>query len=131
MINKTYKIYLAGTIYNDSPHSEWKSELLKYCDPEKYRFYDPEPAYENCYEHSYVVRDKAWISDSDALVSYIHRISAGTCMEIFYAYQFQTKHVILIDPDDMLNKNMWLSYHSHKIVRTVKECSEHIHNILL
>ena len=131
MINKIYKIYLAGTIYTEMPHMAWKSQLLSYSEPEKYRFYDPQPSLENVYEYSYIIRDKAWISDSDALVAYIHIISAGTSMEIFYAYQFQTKHVIIIDPNEVLHRNLWLSYHNNKIVRSVKECSEHIHNILV
>ena len=124
MSNKTYKIYLAGTIYTNPPHRFWKSDLkdkLRIFD-NQFFFYDPEPSMECCNNMNFVVRDKAWISDSDFLIAYIDTISAGTSMEILYAHQFGTKYVLIIDPNQCLESNLWLKYHSHKIYGSIDKC---------
>ncbi len=126
MKSKTKSIYLASTIYIDDNDKNWKNEFisrLSYPDS-PYVFLDPDPVKE---PESYVVpRDKQMILCCDIFVAYIQRPSFGVAMEIFYAYQFGTKPVLIINPNLILYNDIWVIAHSHLILESVYSCTNHI-----
>ena len=72
-----------------------------------------------------VEEDKDAIRNSTALVAYVKQFTAGTMMEILYAYEYGIP-VYLIDPDNKLFKNVWLCYHVDEFFKDIKSCFDHI-----
>lgn len=123
------KIYLAGTIYKEEPDSTWKTNFIDILSNNRtdnnYIFLDPEPEFEGV-NHAMVARDKEMIQECDIFVAYIQRASFGTSMEIFYAYQLQTKPVLVINPNLKFFEDLWLTYHSHYRYIKLELCAEYI-----
>jgi nucleoside 2-deoxyribosyltransferase len=131
------RIYLAGSIYNNPPGCNWKSEFKNFLHDRfpptigiTFSCIDPNPNMNNneVANMSVVSVDKQMIDSSDILVAYIEKCTFGTTMEIFYAYQQQNKLVIVIDPLEQFKHDIWLNYHSHKIVSRVGEAVTTIYN---
>lgn len=124
-------IYLAGTIYNDTPHSLWKEEFKHGLDKEYFTTHDPEPQFE-AHTPDVIARDKQIITKCDILVAYINRVTFGTTMEIFYAYSFGNKPVFVIDTTDTrgLKNDLWLSGHCHKIFKNPTDASDYINEYM-
>ena len=70
-----------------------------------------------------VEEDKELIENSDILLVNQVKLSVGTSMEIFYAWQ-RAKHVIVISPNG--ENSPWLVYHSEKILQSLDEAVNYI-----
>ena len=66
----------------------------------------------------FVRRDLEDIERCDVLVAYLPRLSAGTCMELFYA-KLKGKKTICIC--EISNPSPWIVVHSDMLVRTFEE----------
>jgi len=69
----------------------------------------------------FVERDLADIEKCDVLIAYLPKLSAGTCMELFYAKR-RGKRVITIS--GMKDLSPWIVVHSDKILRRVEELED-------
>ena len=72
-----------------------------------------------------VEMDKAAIAASDIVTAYITRYSAGTIMEILYAWNNQVP-VYVIDPEWKFVNDIWIRYHTTKFFKTIDECYQYI-----
>jgi len=126
MSNDKIRIYLAGSIYNDEPHSSWKLRLKKELSDidNHYILFDPDPCNEP--DLSMVARDKAEIDKCDIFVAYIAKYTVGTSMEIYHAFLKNNKPILIVSPDGLVKGNIWIEAHCHCIFGTIEELSEHI-----
>jgi len=69
----------------------------------------------------FVERDLEDIEKCDMLIAYLPRLSAGTCMELFYAKR-KGKKVITISGMDALSP--WIVVHSDRILRSIEELED-------
>ena len=70
--------------------------------------------------------DKEMINYSDIFVAFIKQWTAGTLMEVMYAYQKQKPIYIITDPNEVLHKDIWLSYHFTQNFFNIDDCFNHI-----
>ena len=121
------KIYLAGPIFDcdDSECVAWRTrakELLVGCelaDPmaRDYRGKTTENA------TAIVEEDKAAIDSCDILLVNFHKPSAGTSMEILYAWERKIP-VYVIYPDGVVSP--WVLYHATEVFPTLEKAVETI-----
>jgi nucleoside 2-deoxyribosyltransferase len=69
----------------------------------------------------FVERDLEDIEKCDVLIAYLPKLSAGTCMELFYAKR-KGKRVITISGMDALSP--WIVVHSDRILRSIEELED-------
>lgn len=70
--------------------------------------------------------DKELIDNSDIFVAYIKEWTAGTLMEVMYAYQRQKPIYIIVNPEEVLHHDIWLSYHTTEFFFNIDECFDYI-----
>ena len=66
-------------------------------------------------------RDLEDIEKCDILIAYLPRLSAGTCMELFYA-KLKGKKTICICQIE--NPNPWIMFHSDIILKSIEELGD-------
>lgn len=66
----------------------------------------------------FIRRDLEDIGKSDVLIAYLPRLSAGTCMELFYA-KLKGKKTICIHQNE--NPSPWIIFHSDIILKNMNE----------
>jgi len=116
------RIYLGGTIFNDLVDIKWKNVFKSnFPHTKDFIFYDPDPRIGSSYE--VIPRDKKAIEQSDFVVAYIQEATFGTVMEIKHAFDRQNITIFVINPNQKHIKNIWLSYHCHRIFDTVESCA--------
>ena len=69
--------------------------------------------------------DKAAITTCDIVTVIMNRYTAGTCMEILYAWENKIP-VYLIDPSGKFKNDIWISYHTTFVFDKVNDCYDHI-----
>jgi nucleoside 2-deoxyribosyltransferase len=69
----------------------------------------------------FVQRDLEDIENCDVLIAYLPRLSAGTCMELFYAKRI-SKKVIVVSEMDCLSP--WIVVHSDVILKSFNELED-------
>ena len=69
----------------------------------------------------FIRRDLEDIEKCDVLVAYLPRLSAGTCVELFYA-KIKGKKTISIC--QLKNPSPWIVAHSDIIIKRIKELEE-------
>jgi len=97
--------------YGYEPIDPWKREKVLYCGP-------AEEWWNNVPPRDFIRRDLEDIDRCDFLVAYLPRLSAGTCMELFYT-KFRGKKTVTICK--IKNPSPWIIEHSDIIVRSLKE----------
>lgn len=108
------KIYLAGTIYTEEPHSSWKENILEYCNSNKIEnvtLIDPNPM-RGTTSNEVIRRDKSIIRDCDIILAYYAKCTIGTTMEIQYAHENTNTCVCVIDPNNEFRNDIWLRGHT-------------------
>jgi len=66
----------------------------------------------------FIRRDLEDIDQCDLLIAYLPRLSAGTCMELFYAKRRGKKTVVICR---MENPSPWIVAHSDVLLKTVED----------
>ena len=69
----------------------------------------------------FVERDLRDIERCDVLIAFLPKLSAGTCMELFFAKR-QGKRVITISGMDALSP--WILVHSDRVLRSIEELED-------
>ena len=71
----------------------------------------------------FIKRDLEDIERCDILVAYLPRLSAGTCMELFYA-KFRGKRTITICK--LENPSPWIIFHSDVVLKEIADLEEYL-----
>lgn len=69
----------------------------------------------------FIRRDLEDIEKCDVLIAYMPRLSAGTCMELFYA-KLKGKKTICICR--LKNPSPWITAHSDMVIKRIEELEE-------
>ncbi|MEM2527705.1 MAG: nucleoside 2-deoxyribosyltransferase [Candidatus Bathyarchaeia archaeon] len=93
------------------PIDPWRRERILYRGP-------PEDWWNRIPVRDFIRRDLEDIERCDALVAYLPRLSAGTCMELFYA-KLRGKKTITVC--GLKNPSPWIIEHSDIFVRSIRE----------
>ena len=89
----------------------WEREKVLYCGSDL-EWWNRVPAAD------FIQRDLDDIRKSDILVAYVPKLSAGTCMELFYAKHLEKKTVCICLID---NPSPWIVVHSDIMIGAVWE----------
>ncbi|MCX8153825.1 MAG: nucleoside 2-deoxyribosyltransferase [Candidatus Bathyarchaeota archaeon] len=89
----------------------WRREKVLYKGDEKC-WWDNVPAY------GFIQRDLDDIDRSDIIIAYLPKLSAGACMELFYAKR-KGKQVIVVS--EMESLSPWIKHHSDMIIKSLDE----------
>jgi len=74
----------------------------------------------------FIKRDLEDIEKCDVLIAYLPKLSAGTCMELFYA-KMKGKQTICICK--LKNPSPWITAHSDIIIKKISELEEALEKI--
>lgn len=108
------KIYLAGPM---PTQNNWRNKIKKKMSD--MIFFDPDD-FENQASDSTVVNyDKAVIKKSDFMIANITRLSAGTSMEILFAFDNNIPVMIICEDFDLLNP--WHRHHASFICENIDQ----------
>ncbi len=127
------RVYLAGSIW-ETNYREYTTKTfgdkLQLLDPIKENGVNVD-SINNVVERSkenweIVELDKELIDYSDVFVAFIKGWTAGTLMEVMYAYQKQKPIYIITDPREVLHHDVWLSYHTTQNFFNIDDCFNHI-----
>jgi nucleoside 2-deoxyribosyltransferase len=128
-------VFISGPIQGMENMQDYRNVIGQLCLSLGYNIIDPWQREKNLYNrdepcwwmkvpaHEFVKRDLEDIDRSSMVIAYLPRLSAGTCMEIFYAKQ-KGKHVVVVSDIDCLSP--WITVHADKIVKNFKELEEEL-----
>jgi nucleoside 2-deoxyribosyltransferase len=133
------KVFISGPIQGMENEQTYRETAGKICagldcetiDPwlrEKVTYRKDEPCWwNNVPAADFVKRDLRDIEKCDVLVAYLPMLSAGACMELFYA-KCKGKKVIVVS--DMACLSPWIVVHCDKIVKRFEELEEALKQVL-
>jgi len=132
-MEKTKKVFISGPIQGMEEKQAYRDKirslLIKYgylpIDPwqrEKvlYRASD-EGRWKDALSRDFIKRDLEDIDKCDVLVAYLPKLSAGTCMELFYAKLKDKKTIVVCK---LKNPSPWIIEHADIMVKNFKEFEE-------
>ncbi len=100
--------------YGYEPVDPWQREKVLYRGPS-------EEWWRNVPTKGFIQRDLDDIEKCDVLVAYLSKVSAGTCMELFYARSRGKKTVTICR---IKNPSPWIIAYSDIILKNIKEFDE-------
>ena len=127
------KVFIAGPIQGMENEQSYREAIGKICVRLGYDVVDPWLREKIIYRRDepcwwtkvpatgFVERDLEDIEKCDVLIAYLPKLSAGTCMELFYAKR-KGKRVITISGMDALSP--WIVVHSDRILRSIEELED-------
>ena len=127
------RVFISGPIQGMENEQSYREVIGKICVRLGYETVDPwlrEKAIymgnEPCWwtkvpATGFVERDLEDIEKCDVLIAYLPRLSAGTCMELFYAKR-RGKRVITIS--GMAQLSPWIVVHSDSILQNVEQLED-------
>jgi nucleoside 2-deoxyribosyltransferase len=127
------KVFISGPILGRETQQDYREVIGKICTKLGYETIDPwlrerviykgnEPCWWNNVPASgFVKRDLQDIDRCDVVIAYLPCLSAGTCMELFYAKR-KEKKVIVVSEMECLSP--WIVVHSDRILRGFEELEE-------
>jgi len=71
----------------------------------------------------FIERDLRDVERCDVLIAYLPRLSAGTCMELFYAKLKGKKVVSVIEFE---SPSPWITLHSDVVLRSLEELRSYV-----
>lgn len=127
------KVFIAGPIQGMETRQGYREKLKKILSSYGYEPIDPWTREKILYRYTegewwtkvppkdFIDRDLKYIERCDYLVAYLPRLSAGACMELFYAKLKGKKTVVICK---LKNPSPWITFHTDVIVRGFKEFRE-------
>lgn len=127
------KVFISGPIQGMETKQSYRETIKRICircgyepvDPwqrEKILYKETEPGWwAKVPAADFIRRDLEDIEKCDVLVAYLPRLSAGTCMELFYAKMKGKKTISICQ---LKNPSPWIVVHSDIIIKRVKELEE-------
>ena len=127
------KVFISGPIQGMENEQGYREAISKICVRLGYETVDPWLREKIIYRGDepywwakvpaagFVERDLEDIEKCDVLIAYLPKLSAGTCMELFYA-KHKGKRVITISGMDALSP--WIVVHSDLILKSIDELED-------
>lgn len=124
------KVFISGPIQGMENQQEYRQVITDICVRLGFEVIDPwlreKVIYrkdETCWWNNvpvadFVQRDLEDADRCDVMVVYMSKISAGACMELFYAKR-KGKKIIVVSPMECLSP--WITYHSDIIIKDFME----------
>lgn len=125
------KAFIAGPIHGMEHDQSYRNDLRKILEECGYVVLDPWQREKVLYSHEneqeisrksnipgFIRRDLRDIELCDIFVVYLPRISAGACMELFYAKQFNKTTIAIVNLKDV---SPWIIYHADFIVENIND----------
>lgn len=129
------KVFVSGPIQGMETDQSYRTAIREICARCGYEVFDPwkrERIIYNGSEHGwwnrvpvadFIRRDLEDIEKCDILVAYLPRLSAGTCMELFYAKLKKKKTICICQIEDV---SPWITFHSNVILRAIEELEKEL-----
>ena len=124
------KVYLAGPVNgcDDNECKDWRAYVSGKLDKKRFRMVDPMRrdfrGVGGDHTREIVEGDKKDIRDCDIFVANVWQISAGTMMELLYAWKDGCFTIAIIPEGKKVSP--WIRYHATKIVKTLDEAIKEI-----
>jgi nucleoside 2-deoxyribosyltransferase len=127
------KVFISGPIQGMETKQSYRKTIRQICircgyepiDPwqrEKIIYRGTEPGWwEKVPAADFIRRDLEDIEKCDILIAYMPRLSAGTCMELFYA-KIKAKKTICVCK--LKNPSPWIIIHSDIILKDIRELKQ-------
>ena len=127
------KVFVSGPIQGKETEQEYRSAIREICVRCGFDVVDPlerEKVLYNGVEHGwwnrvpaadFVRRDLEDIEKCDALIAYFPRLSAGACMELFYATLMGKKTICVCGLE---NPSPWIVMHSNMILKGINQLED-------
>jgi len=129
--DKKLRIYLAGPINNctDEECNNWRNQIINLLTSKHVLRNPMDRDYRSQYTQTHmsseiVELDKRDIDLSDIIIANITKHSAGTAMEMLYAWERQK--VVVAIANSSVQLSPWHIYHATKIVYTLQEAVDWI-----
>ncbi|MHC1601263.1 MAG: nucleoside 2-deoxyribosyltransferase [Candidatus Nezhaarchaeales archaeon] len=129
------KVFISGPIQGMEDKQEYRAKIRRILEAKGYEVIDPwerekiiykasrEDWWKNVPPRDFIDRDLRDVERCDVLIAYLPRLSAGTCMELFYAKLKGKKVISIIEFDD---PSPWITLHSDIILRSLNELKDYI-----
>ncbi len=129
------KVFISGPIQGMEDKQEYRAKIRRILEAKGYEVIDPwerekiiykasrEDWWKNVPPRDFIDRDLRDVERCDVLIAYLPRLSAGTCMELFYAKLKGKKVISIIEFDD---PSPWITLHSDVILRSLNELKNYI-----
>lgn len=129
VVQRVKRVFIAGPIQGMERKQDYRKILRKILESHNFQVIDPWEREKVVYEYrredwwntvpikGFIKRDLEDIARSDFFVAYLPKISAGTCMELFHAYE-KGKPIFIISK---LNLSPWIVAHATGIFANFDE----------
>jgi nucleoside 2-deoxyribosyltransferase len=124
------KVFISGPIQGMETRQSYRAKIKRICGRCGYETLDPwnrekilyrgtaKGWWNNVPAASFIQRDLQDIEKCELLVAYLPKLSAGTCMELFYA---KTKGKKTICICQLKNPSPWITHHSNIIIENIEQ----------
>ncbi|MEM2666762.1 MAG: nucleoside 2-deoxyribosyltransferase [Candidatus Bathyarchaeia archaeon] len=132
------KAFISGPIQGMEERQSYREKIRRICVRCGYEPVDPWQREKILYKSDepkwwmkvppldFIRRDLEDIEKCDVLIAYMPRLSAGTCMELFYAKMKGKKTICICR---LKNPSPWIVAHSDIIVKRIEELREALNKI--
>jgi nucleoside 2-deoxyribosyltransferase len=132
------KAFISGPIHGMETHQEYREIIGKVCARLGYEVIDPwlrekviyrkneQCWWNNVPAQGFVQRDLEDAKRCDVMIVYLPKLSAGACMELFYAKRIGKKVIVITEIDCL---SPWILVHSDKILHHFEELENELKQI--
>ncbi|MDH5816400.1 MAG: nucleoside 2-deoxyribosyltransferase [Candidatus Nezhaarchaeota archaeon] len=129
------KVFISGPIQGMENKQEYRKEIRRIVETRGCEVIDPWERekviyrategewWRNVPPKDFIERDLKDVERCDVLVAYLPRLSAGACMELFYAKLKGKKVISIIEFD---NPSPWITLHSDVVLKSLKEFENYV-----
>ncbi|MEM4469012.1 MAG: nucleoside 2-deoxyribosyltransferase [Candidatus Nezhaarchaeales archaeon] len=129
------KVFISGPIQGMEDKQEYRKEIRRIVETRGCEVIDPWERekviyrategewWRNVPPKDFIERDLKDVERCDVLVAYLPRLSAGACMELFYAKLKGKKVISIIEFD---NPSPWITLHSDVVLKSLKEFENYV-----
>ncbi|MEM4653472.1 MAG: nucleoside 2-deoxyribosyltransferase [Candidatus Nezhaarchaeales archaeon] len=129
------KVFISGPIQGMEDEQEYRKEIRRIVETRGCEVIDPWERekviyrategewWRNVPPKDFIERDLKDVERCDVLVAYLPRLSAGACMELFYAKLKGKKVISIIEFD---NPSPWITLHSDVVLKSLKEFENYV-----
>ena len=124
------RVFISGPIQGMEDKQGYRAVIRRILESKGYEIVDPwerekviyraieEGWWKNVPPRDFIERDLRDLERCDVLIAYLPKLSAGTCMELFYAKLKGKKVVSVIEFE---NPSPWITLHSDIVLRSLEE----------
>jgi len=127
------KVFVSGPIQGMETEQSYRNDIREICVRQGFEVVDPWEREKVLYKGTeygwwdrvpaadFIRRDLEDIEKCDILIAYFPKLSAGTCIELFYAKLNGKKTICICEIE---NTSPWIIVHSDIVLKKIKELEE-------